>query len=341
MFFRTKLAIVFIFLNYNLLFAQQSIIAPNDSLIQKSIEFSIQHDYENAEKIIQKIIEKYLEHPEGYFFMAATIQSKMMDFETDRWDEDFFRFIDLTLKKANDKINTSSPTNIWAQFFKGSAFSYLAFVKGRRGKYLPAIRYGYSGITLLKKITAVHPDFYDSYFGIGTYYYWRSRFSGFINWLPIFSDQREYGIQMVKQAAQKGKFTRYAALNELIWILIDAGKPGEAFNYAQKGLEKFPESRFYLWGAAKSATAKKDYSTAIYYFQKILESINQSGFNNHYNEYICRLNLVNCYFETSNTAEVKNQIHIIKSLEIDPKILKKLKKQIKRLKQFENENPTY
>ncbi|MBC8183387.1 hypothetical protein H8E88_20030 [candidate division KSB1 bacterium] len=336
MFSRKKLALAIIFCNYNILFAQQSITTPNDSLIQKAIEMSIQHDYENAERIFQKIIESDPEQPEGYFFMAATIQSKMMDFETERWDADFFRYINLTIKKANDKILKSSDTNIWARFYKGSALSYLAFVEGRRGKYLPAIRHGYSGITLLKKIAKAHPDFYDALFGIGSYNYWRSRITRLINWLPIISDQRENGIQKIKLATQKGRFTRYAALNELIWILIDADKPNEAFEYARKGLEKFPESRFFLWGAAKSAYAQKNYPAATYYFKKIIKSITQSNFNNHYNEYICRLNLVKCYLETDNIKEAKNQIKFLKSLKLTPEISKRLKKQKKRLKQFDS-----
>jgi tetratricopeptide (TPR) repeat protein len=335
MFCRTKHVIVLILLLFNPLQAQQFNTPSNDSLIQQAIEMSIQHNYYNAEKIVQQIIENHPEHPAGYFFMAATIQSKMMDFETNRWDADFFHYIKLTIKKANNKIHKSPDKNIWAQFYKGSALSYLAFVEGRRGKYLQAIRHGFSGVALLKKIAKVEPNFHDALFGIGSYSYWRSRITRFINWLPIISDQREAGIQMITQATKKGRFTRYAALNELIWILIDASKPDEAFEYAQKGLKKFPESRFFLWGAAKSAAAQKKYPDAIYYFEKIIESITQADFNNHYNEYICRLNLIKCYLETDNIAVAKNQLSILKALKIEPIVQKRLKKQKKRLKEFE------
>ena len=116
--------------------AQQSITLQNDSLIQQVIELSIQHNYQFAEKILKKIIDQYPDHPEGYFFMAATIQSKMMDFETDIWDEDFFHFIDLTIKTADNKIKQLSVHDYMLEYYKGSALCYLAFYEGRKGKYL-------------------------------------------------------------------------------------------------------------------------------------------------------------------------------------------------------------
>ena len=336
--FRTNLTLFFIFsllLSTSDLQAQQSITAQNDSLIQKAIELSIRHDYKLAEEIFQKIIDDYPEHPEGYFFMAATIQSKMMDFETDKWDQDFFHYINLAIKTANEKINESPQADYWAQFYKGSALCYLAFFEGRKEKYLPAIRHSFKGISILKEIAKIDPQFYDVFFGIGSYNYWRSRVTRFVNWLPLISDDRENGIRMVKQAIKKGRFTRYAALNELVWILLDAGKPEQAFNYAQTGLEKFPQSRFFLWGAAKSAYAMKNYNAAINYFQKILDSIIKSTPNNHYNEYICRVKLAECYLEIADLAEAKNQIGILKSLKLAPEIKKRLKKQRKLLIKFE------
>ena len=335
---RTKLTVILAFIYFysiNILQAQPSNATPDDSLIQKGIELAIQHDYKNAEKIFQQIIDNYPQQPEGYFFMAATIQSKMMDFETKKWDTEFFNYINLTLKLAHTNIHKSSNKNYWAKVYKGSALSYLAFVEGRRGKYLAAIRHGFMGISLLKKISQIQSEVYDVFFGIGSYNYWRSRMTRSINWLPIISDQRENGIRMIKKAINKGRFTRYAALNEIIWILIDAGKPEEAFEYAQQGLAKFPQSRFFLWGAAKSASAQKNYPAAIFYFQQILNSITKSHFNNYYNEFICRLNLTKCYIETSRLTEADNQIKILNSLKIATKIQKRLKKQKKRLRQIE------
>jgi hypothetical protein len=283
------------------------------------------------------LIEKNIEDPQGYFFMAATFQAQMIDFESDNWEKDFYQYINLTIKKADELMSDKAEKTQWPQFYKGSALLYLAFVDGRKGKYLPAIHHGLAGISLLKKVAEKQPDFAEANFGVGSYNYWRSRITRLINWLPLISDERESGIQMVKQASATGKFTRYAALNELIWILIDAGKPDEALAYAQTGLEKFPQSRFFLWGAAKSACANEKFDLAIFYFNKILDSILNEDNNNHYNEFICRLNLTHCYLTTSKHDEATQQMNSLKSLQLDLEIHKKLKKQKKRLAELEKD----
>ena len=186
-----------------MLLAQGSKAVQNDSLIQYAIELSIQHKYPLAEEILQNIIKNSPGHPEGYFFMAATIQSKMMDFETDIWDDDFFNYIKLTIKLADEKLKQPELTDNNIQYYKGSARCYLAFFEGRKGKYLSAIRHIYSGISILKKVINIDPSLTDAYFGIGSYNYWRSRVTRFINWLPLISDKRESGILMVKKAIRE------------------------------------------------------------------------------------------------------------------------------------------
>lgn len=305
-----------------------------DSLIQTGIEFSIQHDYEKAESVFQQLIEDYPNHPVGYFFMAATIQTKMMDYESDRWSQDFFKYIHLAIEYAEkDKFNKRED-EIRAMFYHGSALCYLAFYEGRNGDYLKALRHGLSGISIIKKVIKINPEFRDAYFGIGSYKYWRSQKTKFLNWLPFVSDDREEGIDMVRQAIEKGKYTRYAAMNELIWILLDWGNADEAYSWALRGLEKFPQSRFFLWGAAKSAVALEDYTNAVIHFQELLQSIINAPFNNYYNEYLCRVKLVQCFEKLERYSDASYQMEILESLPLAPEIEAKLKRQQKELSQL-------
>lgn len=319
---------VVIFSAPHFLFSQQDVISQHDSLIQRAIELSIQHKYSDAALIFDQLIKNFPDHPAGYFFKAALIQSKMIDFETDEWEDDFLSNIHLTLKYSTKKNSPALVSDEELMFFKGSALSYLAFFEGRKGKYVPAIKHGFSGISMLKKLVAFEPDFFDAYFGIGSYMFWRSQITRHFNWLPLIPDEREQGLDLVQRAIKNGKFTHYAAMNEIVWILLEYEKPEEAFAWSMKGLEKFPDSRFFLWGAAKSASALKDYPAAIEFFQKLLASITASLNNNYYNEYICRLNLARCFFEIENYIETKNQLNFLKSLKLSSKIQKRLKKQL-------------
>lgn len=306
-----------------------------DSLIQAGIEFSIQHNYYQAESIFQQLIKNNPAKPIGYFFMAATIQSKMMDYESDRWSQDFYRYIHLAIYHAKNSRFEQDENDPWNQFYYGSALCYLAFFEGKNGNYFKAFNHGLSGISTLKKVIERHPEFYDAYFGIGSYNYWRSQKTKYFNWLPLISDKRQEGIERIQQAVEQGRYTRYPAINELIWILLDSERAEEAYSWALKGLEIFPQSRFFLWGAAKSAFAAEDYSNAFIHFKELLKLIVNSPFDNYYNEFICRVKLARCYNKLGKYDESYYQLEILQSLPISNKTKNKLKKSKKELSELE------
>jgi tetratricopeptide (TPR) repeat protein len=325
------LILIFIVTSSELIFGQNARSSKTDSLIQQGIEYSIVHDYDKAEAIFQKIIKDNPEHPVGYFFMAATIQSKMMDFETENWEQDFFENIEITIRLAKERQGMQVEANSSFMFYRGSALCYLAFYESRKGQYLDAVRHGLAGISILKKVVVMNPEFYDAYFGIGSYKYWRSQVTKYLNWLPILADEREEGIKLVQQAVENGQFTRFAAMNELIWILMDRNRPEDAYYWAMQGITKFPQSRFFLWGMAKSAYALGKYSEAINYYQQLLFSITSESLNNHYNEFICRVHLAQSFEKLERYNEANEQINILESLTLSPDIESKLKKQRKQL----------
>lgn len=313
-------------------FGQIWLDARSDSLIKTGIELSIQHDYSQAESIFRKLIEAYPDHPIGYFFMAATLQSKMMDYESDRWSKDFHRYIRLAI----DTAESSNNRDLWAMFYHGSALCYLAFYEGRNGDYLKAINHGFSGIAILKKIVKIAPEFHDAYFGIGSYQYWRSQKTRLLNWLPLISDDRAEGIELVRRTVEHSRYTRYVAMNELIWILLDAGQADDAYQWALHGLKQFPQSRFFLWGAAKSAFALEDYSSAAAHFQHLLAAIVNSSMDNDYNEFLCRLKLAQCFEKLGQTVKASQQIARIESLPLSVELQNRLKKQRGELSQLKS-----
>ncbi len=304
-----------------------------DSLINRGIELSIVHNYAAAESIFANIISENPDSPTGYFFMAATIQSKMMDFESDRWDEDFHHFIQKTLSAAEKQL-AEHPKDSYSLFYRGSALSYLAFYNGRKKEYVSALKNAVAGISKLKELSKIDPEFEDVYFGLGSYKYWRSHATRHLNWLPLLSDDRREGIRMVQRTVENGRYTRYAAMNQLIWMLLDAGRSGEAFSWALRGLQKFPNSRYFLWGSAKSALALDELSDAEDYFNLLLNSITAEPFNNGYNEYICRINLAEIYFEQEKYSRAAVQIEKLSALKLVPEIWNRLNDQRERADQL-------
>ena len=269
--------------------------ASPDSLVCYGIEKSIEQDYSAAESLFTDLIARNPADPQYYFFLAAVIQTKMMDFESLRWETEFLTMLSLTENKARALL-TADPENAWGHFYLGSAYSYRAFYEGRSKSYMAAIRHARLGIKSLKQAIQLDSTLYDAYFGLGSYKYWRSRVTRYLNWLPLLRDERDEGIRLVKIAAARGRYTRWAALNQLTWILIDYGRVSDALTWAKQGLNRFPASRFFLWGNAKCYFNLHQYRQAQHFYEQILNSVLQESLNNHYNEIICYLKLAQCHY---------------------------------------------
>jgi len=307
-----------------------------DSLVSVGIEYSINQKYAAAESLFEKIINMDPTHPRGYFFKAATIQSKSMDYETNLWEGSFLSYLEKTEELSKERIKRNEK-DVWAHFFLGSALSYRAFFEGRKKKYVPAISHGLAGIASLNRVIELDSTIYDAYFGIGSYKYWRSKITRYLNWLPLLEDEREAGIRMVTLAAKKGKYTNYAAINGLVWILIDHGQVSEALIWAKKGVHFFPESRFFLWGMAKSYYNLQHFEIALIYYEMILNSIQQETFNNHYNEVICYYKIAQCYFHLKQYQKASQYYDAIFSIPLKGATKERLQEILKKAKELKNE----
>ena len=301
--------------------------------LARIIELSIEQRYELAESLLIEYISLDEQEPANYFFMAAVLQSKIMDYEDYRWEGDFYRYIDLCESYSRKKIAHDGEDK-WAHFYLGSSLSYRAFYEGKKNNYFKAVKYALTGMSALNRALEIDSEFYDVYFGIGSFKYWRSKTTKYINWLPLIKDEREEGIKLVKIAAEKGEYTRYAAMNGLTWILIDAGQVSNALKWARKGGDSFPSSRFFLWGIAKSYMNLKDYENAIEYFNRIITSLKTEKLNNHYNEIICYTNIARAYSKLDQGKMALHYLDIIETINLDQEIKSRLRNVFKKNKEL-------
>lgn len=307
----------------------QKISVSIDSLAKQCISFTISQKYDSAEVLCKKIQAIGKGNPVGYLLLAATMQSKMMDYESDLWEKEFHENIEKTISLARHQL-TQNRHDVWAHFYLGSAFCYKSFYLGKQHHFFPALKFGTRGINELTHALKLDSTIYDAFLAIGTYKYWKSRKIKFLTWLPFLKDERELGISMIQKTITHGKFSKYAAINGLAWIYLDAGEIDEAIRTARIGLKDFPESRFFLWCMADSYFKKRDYENALVYYQKILESILVESYNNHYNEIICRQRLASCFYFVAQYELSINQCDKIFLLSLADKIIKRSTKYIEK-----------
>ncbi|NUO83453.1 hypothetical protein HUU05_25550 [candidate division KSB1 bacterium] len=274
--------------------AQTPAAAGNDSLLQNAIRAAVNQHYEQALQLIDRVIAQTPQEPLGHLFRAATLQSRMMDYEDYGEEKEFFKSLKTCRQLAEKKLQRQ-PNDAFGHFVLGSAYGYEAFYVGKKRRYLEAAHMGWNSIRHLETAIRLDSTMYDAYLGIGTYKYYRSKLK-----LLFFTDEREEGMAMVRKACTHGKYSRFAALNGLTWILLDENNAREAFARADSVLQLYPRSRFFMWGVAESAARLGDYDYARTVYQRLMTTLREEQRLSPYLEAVCRTKLTRLEFRAGN-----------------------------------------
>jgi tetratricopeptide (TPR) repeat protein len=307
------------------IFSQTLVSTRMDSLIAAGMDMIFRTEYDSAWKTFDRIFRIEPDSSIGLFYQAACLQSKMMDFETDRWEDDFFRVVNRAIRLGEKRIE-SGLADAGTYFHLGNTYSYRGFFLAKTGKVVAGFVQARKGGDALEKAVGMDSTFADAYLGIGNYKYWSGRFTQtYMGWLPWLKDERDLGISLMHRAIDRGRFSRWAGMNSLGWIEYDRKQYTEALDIFLAGLEKYPKSRFFLWGAADCSYRMKDWETAASFYEPLCESILSAGMDNLFNEIVCRSRLVECWFHLGRNDQALHQADFVLSMKPDKKTAKRTK----------------
>lgn len=321
--------ILFILFVFSVGWAFDPSYPPAKDLILEGIEKTILCDFDDAKKIYDGLIEDYPDEPVGYFYMAAVIQSQMLDEENFNYKQEFEEFIKKCIKKSKN-LQVERTDDPWLFFYEGSAYLYQSFLKSKLNDWWGAYRDAGKGVNRLEKSLELDSTFYDAYLGIGSYKYWKSTKIKFLDWLPFITDEREQGIKLIIKAIERGEFVSLIGRDQLAWILIDANRLEEAKRYAIKNHELFPDSRFFQWTLNKVYYQNKEWDKAYYGYDSLLQDIKNIQNNNHYNEVACLLRMAEIHYETGQLEKADSLISVLFSIKLEPKVRERARSKLKR-----------
>lgn len=262
-----------------------------DSLLSTGIEQVLLQQYHAAGETFRKLSADFPDHPAGYLYQAAVLQSEAMDYEERLNDRRFDSLLAAGRQRSETMIRNAGESP-WGYYYLGTTLGYDSYARAERGDWFGAATKGMSAASNFEKATELDSTFYDAKAGIGTYYYWKSRKIEFLTWLPFVQDSREEGITKLEQCLEMGTYNKFAAMSSLVAILVDAGRFAEAAEVAQKALARYPENRIFLWGLATAQERSGTSVEAAGTYERLLQSILQDTRPNPYNELVCRLNLL-------------------------------------------------
>jgi tetratricopeptide (TPR) repeat protein len=289
--------------------AQWKLEAPIHFSVLSGIDFIMKHEYARADSVFRVVAKHYPDHPVGYLYRAAVLQAYNIDFDVPIEQGKFDSLIRMG-KGASEKI--SSP---WSGYFLGTADGYDAYERVERGDWFGGVRKGMSSASQFEEIIDKDSSFYDAYVGLGTYYYWRSRKTEFLQWLPFIKDDRARGIQLLMIGADRSEYNRFAAMSALISIYLDAEKYKQAEEWSRRGLQSYPKNRIFLWGLATALDRQNRFAESVAAYSNLLEKIVHGHAPHPYNEIVCRLNLVKSKMALNDTTDVFDHLHQLLSYE--------------------------
>lgn len=271
--------------------------------IRDNIEFTINGKFESALDLLNERVMKYPDDYQTYFYLAATLNSKMTHFEYFKDEQNFNNYIDKTIQLIEPKLENEiieDTLHSKLLFFLGSAYGYRGYFEGRKGNWYSALSNGLKAKSLLSESIELDSTYVEAYLGIGTYKYWLSSKIKFVLWIPFVPDDREEGIEMIKKSLEIDSPVKYMAMHQLVYILIDYGNFEEAIDYAERIIKKYPESQFMWWANAHTYYKKRDYDKAISSYNQLLTLFENDPNHNPGHFIKCNLKLAQLYYELNN-----------------------------------------
>ncbi len=312
---RKNIHIILIFISFLLpgeikSYAQTSIkFAGVDTLIEKAKGLVYQNNYFDAIKICEQVIEKYPDNAMGYLGQAAVYHIITLNYRVSLFDNKFDSMTTLAIKIGNEAIKKYQNDEN-AYFVLGAAYGFRGLLRIRKGQWFGAFRDGIKGVSNLMKAHEMNKTLYDVYYGLGLYYYWKSAKAKFLTFLRLMKDEREKGVEYLKIATEKGKFSSTEAVFALIEIYYYEDRYEEALEAALSLKDKFINDPTWNYLTAKILIKLGQWEESKLYFVTLLNLLEAAPFKA--NSYLaeCHFGIAHCDFELSAFDAAKKELQL-------------------------------
>ncbi len=272
--------------------------------LRRGIAFTMTEKFDSARAVFQSMVDREANDYAARLYLAGVDHAEMLDREDYAGREKFNLDADKAIELAQDALERGGDS-AWAYLTIGNAHAYVASLEAKDGSWWTAMRRGLKAKGAYQDALKLKPDFYDVLLGYGTYHYWKSARTEFINWLPFVGDRKDDGIRELELAADSSLFSRELALNSLVWIYIHRGDADLARLAALELKQRFPESRLVTWGLAFSHYAGGRLHEALEFFGEIVVQLETDTTQNYFNLIECRYHRAEIFAAVGDTARVR------------------------------------
>ncbi|MEW5923502.1 MAG: hypothetical protein AB1746_05895 [Candidatus Zixiibacteriota bacterium] len=201
--------------------------------------------FEDAIAWSQKIIDNEPDNPVGYFLLGALTQTLSEEFRNDSRNLLIDSLLTLAIDRSNE-MKESEPDNPELHFISGASLGYRAIHRAFHGRWFKAFRDGLKCSSHLGKSLDLDSTYYDAYWGMGSYLYYRTIKARDFLWLPFVSDQRDEGMAMIKRAIAHGQLAGQLARESFLRIYWTEERYDDLLGLADSLYGSLPDDAYIL-----------------------------------------------------------------------------------------------
>lgn len=182
-----------------------------ESLINSGLADIYNLKFDNALKTFKEVQRQYPNDIKGYFYESLVYFYSAMG---SRSESEFEKYMNASEKVIDiaDNLIDDNENNFDAIYYKGQSHSYRSLILLTLNKnLLSAASNGNDGYRILSDVIKRKPDYYDAYMGLGLYKIFLGLVPEKFKWLLSiigFDGDIKEGVNLLKTAAQNGKFTK-------------------------------------------------------------------------------------------------------------------------------------
>lgn len=198
-----------------------------------------------ADSICERISAERAGHPAALFARGTVLYTRLIDSEDSAGRAEFLTLTDSCARLCAQwrEAHREDPTLL--AYVRGNALSSAGVILMRAGKTVAGVRKLLAARHEFEAAIEADPQFYDTYLGRGTYRCAVAQHASVLGVLPFIPDL-ESGLRDLRLAADSSRWSRWAALNALVWFTLNEREYDLADSLCDVGLARFPGSRTFL-----------------------------------------------------------------------------------------------
>lgn len=222
-----------------------------DSLIQLGADYIYNVEFDKARECFDEVIERYPDHPAGYFLDAMIEWWKILLYrDTHEFDGQFLDKIEKVII-VSDKLLESDEFDIKGLFFKGGALGFRGRFWALRKSWIRAASDGNEAFNILIECWKTAPSNHDIMLGTGIYNYFAEAIPEKYPYLkPLLTflppGDKEIGIKQLKACSRHALYAGVEAEVVLLQIYYTFERDNKkAMEMAEHLNKKYPRNPYF------------------------------------------------------------------------------------------------